>query len=227
MSVPEPDHSGHRARLRERLITGGGDTLLDHELIEYLLMLAVPRRDTKGLAKRLIAEFGGMAELLAADAGSIARVKDAGDSVVAAIKIAQAVAIRVLRAEVSAQPVLANWQALIDYLNARLAHQTIESVRVLHLNTRNVLIRDEEMSRGSIDESAVYVREVIRRAIELGSAALILVHNHPSGDPAPSRADIEITRNVIEAGKRMGIAVHDHLIIGRGGHASMRSMGLI
>ncbi|RIA37761.1 DNA repair protein RadC [Hephaestia caeni] len=227
MDAPSPDYIGHRSRLRERLISGGGDTLLDHELIEYLLMLAVPRRDTKALAKRLLAEFGGMAELLAADAGSIARVKDAGDGVVAAIKIAQAVALRVLQAEASAQPVLANWQALIDYLTARLAHQTIESVRVLHLNTRNILIRDEEMSRGSIDESAVYVREVIRRAIELGSAALILVHNHPSGDPAPSRADIDITRNVIEAGKRMGIAVHDHLIIGRGGHASLRSMGLI
>ncbi|MCM8729599.1 DNA repair protein RadC [Hephaestia sp. GCM10023244] len=227
MDAPSPDYIGHRSRLRARLIAGGGDSLLDHELIEYLLMLAVPRRDTKTLAKRLLAEFGGMAELLAADAGSIARVKDAGDSVVAAIKIAQAVALRVLQAEASAQPVLANWQALIDYLTARLAHQTIESVRVLHLNTRNILIRDEEMSRGSIDESAVYVREVIRRAIELGSAALILVHNHPSGDPAPSRADIEITRNVIEAGKRMGIAVHDHLIIGRGGHASLRSMGLI
>lgn len=227
MSVPEPLHAGHRARLRERLITGGGDTLHDHELIEYLLTLAVPRRDTKLLAKALLGEFGGMAGLLAADAGSIARVPGAGDSVVAAIKIAQAIAIRVLRSEVAAQPVLANWQALIDYLTARLAHQTIESVRVLHLNTRNVLIRDEEMSRGSIDESAVYVREVIRRAIELGSAALILVHNHPSGDPAPSRADIDITRSVIEAGKRMRIVVHDHLIIGRGGHASMRSMGLI
>src|SRR3546814_5095538 len=129
-----------------------------------------------------------MAELLAADAGSIARVKDAGDSVVAAIKIAQAVALRVLQAEASAQPVLANWQALIDYLTARLAHQTIESVRVLHLNTRNILIRDEEMSRGSIDESAVYVREVIRRAIEMGSAAMIRDHNHPSGDPADRKS---------------------------------------
>ena len=227
MSVPEPDHAGHRARLRKRLIEGGGDALLDHELIEYLLGLAVRRQDTKPVAKALLKEFGGLGGVLTADAEALGRVRGVGETSIAAIKIAQAVALRASRAEISAQPVLANWQALLDYLHARLAHQTIESVRVLHLNTRNMLIRDEEMSRGSIDEAAVHVREVIRRAIDLGSAALILVHNHPSGDPSPSRADIDITRAIIDAGKRLGISVHDHLIIGKGGHASLRSLGVI
>jgi DNA repair protein RadC len=227
MSVPEPDHAGHRARLRKRLIEGGGDALLDHELIEYLLALAIPRRDTKPLAKALLREFDGIGGLLAADAEALGRVDGMGETSIAAIKIAQAAALRLLRAEVAARPVLANWQALLDYLHADMAHHAIERVRVLHLNTRNMLIRDELMSEGSIDEAAVQVREVIRRAIDLGSAALILVHNHPSGDPAPSRADIDITRAIIEAGKRLGIAVHDHLIIGKGGHASLRSMGVI
>jgi len=220
------DTSGHRARLRQRLLTDG-EGLLDHELIEYLLALAIPRRDTKPLAKALIHEFGGIAGLLTADAEAIARVPGMGDTSVAAIKIAHAAALRLLRGEVAARPVLANWQALLDYLRADMAHHAIERVRVLHMNSRNMLIRDELMQEGSVDEAPVYVREVIRRAIDLGSAAIILVHNHPSGDPAPSRADIELTRNIVEAGKRLGIGVHDHIIIGTEGHSSLRSMGLM
>jgi len=227
MSVPETDNSGHRARLRKRLNEGGSDALLDHELIEYLLALAIPRRDTKPLAKALLAEFGGIGGLLSADGESLARVKGMGETSVAAIKIAHAVALRLLRAEVAARPVLSNWQALLDYLRADMAHHTHERVRVLHLNTRNMLIRDELVSEGSVDEAAVYVREVIKRAMDLGSAAIILVHNHPSGDPAPSRADIDITRNMVEAGKRMGIAVHDHIIMGTSGHSSLRALGLM
>ena len=150
-----------------------------------------------------------------------------GETSIAAIKIAHAAAIRLVSAEVAERPVLANWQALLDYLRADMAHHSIERVRVLHLNTRNMLIRDEVMSEGSIDQAAVHIREVIRRAIDLGSAAIILVHNHPSGDPAPSRADIDLTRSIAETGKRLGIAVHDHIIIGSNGHASMRAMGLI
>jgi DNA repair protein RadC len=226
MSVPEPDHSGHRARLRKRLAEQGGDGLLDHELIEYLLALAIPRRDTKPLAKALLAEFGGIGGLLSADGEALARVKGMGETSIAAIKIAHAAALRLLRAEVAERPVLGNWQALLDYLRADMAHHANERVRVLHLNTKNMLIRDELMSEGSIDEAALYVREVIRRAIDLGSAAIILVHNHPSGDPSPSRADIEVTRNMAEAGKRMGIAVHDHIIMGTSGHSSLRAMGL-
>jgi DNA repair protein RadC len=227
MSVPESDHSGHRARLRKRLNEQGGEGLLDHELIEYLLALAIPRRDTKPLAKALLAEFGGIGGLLTADPEALARMPGMGETSVAAIKIAHAAAIRLVKAEVAARPVLANWQALLDYLRADMAHHTIERVRVLHLNARNMLIRDEVMNEGSIDEAPMYVREVIRRAIDLGSAAIILVHNHPSGDPSPSRADIDITRKVGEAGKRLGIALHDHIIIGSEGHSSLRAMGLI
>ena len=189
MSNPAPDHAGHRGRLRQRLLEQGGEGLLDHELIEYLLALAIPRRDTKPLAKALLAEFGGIGGLFTADAEALMRVSGMGETSAAAIKIVQVAALRLLRAEASAKPVLASWQALIDYLHVDMAHRTTERVRVLHLNTRNVLIRDEVMSDGSIDEAAVYVREVIRRAIDLGSAAIILVHNHPSGDPAPSRAE--------------------------------------
>ncbi|OYY65419.1 RadC family protein [Sphingomonas sp. 28-62-11] len=222
-----PGHAGHRARMRQRLLGHGGDALLDHELIEYLLALAIPRRDTKPLAKALLAEFGGIGGLFTAEPEALMRVKGMGETAVAAIKIAQAAALRLLRAKVAEQPVLSNWQALIDYLQADMAHHVIKRVRVLHLNTRNMLIRDELVSEGSIDEAAVHVREVIRRAIDLGSAAIILVHNHPSGDPSPSRADIDLTRQIAEAGKRLGITVHDHLIIGATGHVSLRAQGLI
>lgn len=221
------DGTGHRSRLRQRLLEGGGDALLDHELIEYLLALAIPRRDTKPLAKALLHEFGGITGLLAADAEALMRVPGMGETSAAAIKIAHATAIRMLSAEVKAKPVLASWQALLDYLHADMAPHAIERVRVLHLNTRNHLIRDELMSEGSIDQAALYAREVIRRAIDLGSAALILVHNHPSGDPSPSRADIEVTRAISDAGKRLGITVHDHIIIASGGHSSMRAQGLL
>ncbi|KKI19139.1 RadC family protein [Sphingomonas sp. Ag1] len=230
MADDEPaasDNHGHRARLRGRLLAGGGDALLDHELIEYLLALAIPRRDTKPLAKALLREFGGIGGLLTADAEALRRVQGMGETSVAAIKIAQAAAIRLLQSDAAARPILGNWQALLDYLHADMAHHVIERVRVLHLNSRNMLIRDEVMNEGSIDQAQVHVREVIRRAIDLGSAAIILVHNHPSGDPSPSRADIEITRAIIDAGKGLGIAVHDHLIIGTSGHVSLRAKGLM
>lgn len=222
-----PDNSGHRARLRRRLFEGGPDALLDHELIEYLLALAIPRQDTKPLAKALLHEFGGIAGLLTADAEALSRVKGMGETSVAALKAAHAAALRLLRAEVAERPVLANWQALLDYLRADMAHHSTERFRVLHLNSKNMLIRDELMSEGTIDEAAVYVREVVARALELKSAALILVHNHPSGDPSPSRADIEITRQIAAAAKGLGIGVHDHIILGRDGHASLRGQGLI
>lgn len=227
MSTPAPDHAGHRGRLRQRLLERGGEALLDHELVEYLLTLAIPRRDTKPLAKALLAEFGGVGGLFTAEPEALMRVSGMGETSAAAIKIVQVAALRLLRAEASERPILSSWQALIDYLHVDMAHRTNERVRVLHLNTRNILIRDEVMSDGSIDEAALYVREVIRRAIDLGSAGIILVHNHPSGDPAPSRADIDITRKVVEAGKRLGIAVHDHIIIGTSGHSSLRAMGLL
>lgn len=226
MADPLPDHAGHRARLRQRLLADPAG-LLDHELVEYLLALAIPRRDTKPLAKALLAEFGGIGALLTAEPEAMMRVDGMGDAAAAAIRIAQGSALRLLHAQVANRPMLANWQALLDYLRADMAHRGVELFRVLHLNTRNILIRDEIMNQGTVDQAPVHVREVIRRALELQSAAIILVHNHPSGDPAPSRADIEITRRIVDAGKPLNIAVHDHLIIGAHGHASLRALGLI
>ncbi|HEX7822216.1 MAG TPA: DNA repair protein RadC [Sphingobium sp.] len=224
---PAHDGAGHRERLRERLRVGGGDALLDHELIEYLLALAIPRRDTKPLARLLLSEFGGIEGVLTADWMALERIPGMGETSVAAIKIAQAASLRLLRNRIAEQPVLGSWQSVLDYLRADMAWLGVERVRVLHLNSRNILIRDEKMADGSIDQAAIYTREVIKRAMELGSTSLILVHNHPSGNPAPSRQDIEITRHIVEAGRRMGISVHDHIIVGTDGHSSMRALGLI
>jgi DNA repair protein RadC len=221
------DGSGHRARLRQRLFEGGPDALLDHELVEYLLGLALPRRDTKPLAKKLIRDFGGFGALLSADGPSIARIGEVSEGAAAALKIAQAAALRLLEEEIKDRPVLGSWQALLDYLRADMAHNPVERVRVLYLNSKNVLIRNEQMSEGSVDEAAVYVREVIRRALELHATAIILVHNHPSGDPQPSQQDIRLTRDIVDAGRHLGIAVHDHVIVGARGHSSMRALGLI
>lgn len=221
-----PDHLGHRARLRARLIADAG-ALQDYELVEYLLALAIPRVDTKPLAKALLREFGGVAGLFAADPESLRRVKGISDAGIAAIRIARASALRLLKAEIAERPMLGNWQALLDYLRADMAASHIERVRVLFLNTRNILIRDEVVAEGSIDQAPVYVREIVKRAMDLGAAAIIVVHNHPSGDPKPSRADIEITRMLSEAGRKLGVTVHDHLIIAADGHASMKALGLM
>jgi DNA repair protein RadC len=220
------DAAGHRARLRERLFADP-DGLHDYELVEYLLGVAIPRIDTKPIAKELLRTFGDLPALLIAEPAAIARVKGMGEVSASAIKVVQAVAVRMMRVQVAARPVLSNWQALIDYLHADMAPHIIERVRVLHLNSRNMLIRDDLVSEGSIDQAPVYVREVLRRAMDLGSASLILVHNHPSGDPSPSKGDIDLTRALIDAAKKLGIAVHDHLIVGSRGHVSLKSLGLI
>lgn len=227
MADAPTDGTGHRARLRKRLIEGGHDVLLDHELVEYLLALAIPRRDTKPLAKKLIDEFGGFGALLSAEPEALARIGGLSEGAVAALMIAKASALRLLTDDIREKPILSNWQALIDYLHADMAHEAIERVRVLHLDSKNVLIRDELVTEGSIDQAAVYVREIIRRAIDLHASGMILVHNHPSGDPAPSKADIQLTRELAEAARPLGIALHDHLIIGTQGQTSMRSQGLI
>ena len=218
---------GHRERLRDRLLGNGGDALLDHEIVEFLLMLAIPRIDTKPIAKQLIAHYGSMSALFTADAESLVRQKGLGPKSAAAIKIVQAAALRMLSEPVRELPILASWQSLLDYLRADMAHLTIERVRVLYLNSKNMLIRDEIASEGSLDQAAIYTREIIRRSIDLGAAAIILVHNHPSGDSAPSRQDINMTREIADAGKKLGIAVHDHVIVGKDGISSMRSAGLI
>jgi DNA repair protein RadC len=224
----EPHHGhGHRTRLRHRLFEGGPDALLDHELVEYLLGLAIPRRDTKALAKRLLREFGSFAALMCADAATIARVGGISDGAAAALKIAQAAALRILRSGIEGRKLLGSWQALLDYLRADMAFEPVERVRVLFLNAKNVLIRDEKMWEGSVDESAVYIREIMRRALDLQATAIIVVHNHPSGDPTPSQQDIRLTRDLAEAGRHLRVTLHDHVIVGAHGHSSLRAMGVI
>lgn len=221
------DASGHRARLRKRLLEGGDDALADHEVIEYLLMLARPRIDTKPIARTLIKRFGSLAGVLNADARTLALHPEMGESSAAALKVVTLAARRLARQQVREAPVIGSWQALIDYLHIDMAHLTVERVRVLYLNAQNMLILDDHVGDGSVDEAAIHPREVIRRALDIGATALILVHNHPSGSPQPSRADIDITNRIAEAGRLLGIVVHDHIVIGREGHVSLRAKGLI
>jgi DNA repair protein RadC len=218
--------SGHRARLRKRLFEAGPRALSDHELVEYLLALAIPRVDTKPLAKRLIAQFGGVGPLLATSAEALAR-EGVSEAAVGALKIAEATALRLLETRIDGRPILSSWDALGDYLQASMAHSAIEQVRVLFLNAKNMLLANEVMWEGSVDEASVHVREVISRAITLGATAVIIVHNHPSGDPSPSQQDIRLTRDLIEAGRHMRVAVHDHVIVGSRGRSSMKALGLI
>jgi DNA repair protein RadC len=219
---------GHRERLRKRLFEGGPDALLDHELVEYLLALAIPRRDTKQLAKQVLRAFDNdFARLMSADAATIARAGGISESAAAALKIAQAAANRLLETRISKQPILSSWQALLDYLRVDMAYEPVERVRILYLNSKNLLIANEKMWEGSVDESAVYIRDIIARALKLHATALIIVHNHPSGDPAPSQQDIRLTRDLVEAARHLKIQVHDHVIIAANGHASLKAMGLI
>ena len=221
------DGAGHRARLRERLLTGGAEALADYEVLEYLLFAANPRGNTKPLAKALLARFGSLAGVLNAEPGALKQEKGISDAGVGALKIAALAARRMARSEVRQQPVLGSWQALLDYLAIDMAHLTHERVRILYLDTKNRLVLDHHAGEGTVDEAAIHPREVIKRGLEIGATAMILVHNHPSGNPEPSRADIEITRRIMEAGRHVGLTVHDHVIVGREGHASLRAKGLI
>jgi len=219
--------AGHRARLRERLLEGGSDALADYELLEFLLFAGMRQGDTKPAAKALIARFGSFAAVLEADPAAIQEVKGVGAAGAAALKSVSLAARRLARGKVANMPVLGSWQALLDYLAIDMANLTRERVRVLYLNARNQLIRDDVASEGTIDEAAIHPREVIRKGLDIGATALILVHNHPSGSPEPSRADIAITNRIAEAGRHLGIVVHDHVIIGGDGHVSLRAKGLI
>lgn len=221
------DNAGHRARLRARLIEGGSDALQDYEVLEMLLTLTIPRIDTKPTAKALIREFGSISKVFAASPNALMRVKGLGERSIAAVKIVHASCLWMLRDQAKQAPILASWQSLLDYLRADMAHNLNERVRVLHLDSKNTLIRDEIMSEGTIDSAAIHPRQVIGRAMELGTASIILVHNHPSGDTAPSRADIHLTRDIVDAGRKLGVEVHDHVIIGSEGHSSMRALGLL
>ena len=218
--------AGHRSRLRERLLDAGPEGFHDYELIEYLLTLTIPRVDTKPLAKRLLDDFGGIGPLLGASADTLRR-EGVSEAAIAALKIAHAAALRMLETRIEGQPVLSSWDALGDYLHATMAHRRTEEVRILFLNAKNMLLANEALWQGSVDEASVHVREVIARAIALGATALIIVHNHPSGDPTPSSQDIRLTRDLVEAGRHMKVVVHDHVIIGAHGRTSMRAQGLI
>lgn len=213
--------------MRARMLQGGGDAFHDYELLEYVLGLAIPRRDTKPLAKALIAQFNSFAAAITAPAKDLMRVDGLGEGAIAALKFVHTAALRLQRANVYGKPVLAGWQALIDYLHADMAHLGRERFRVLFLDSRNVLIADEAMSEGTVNQTAVHVREVIHRALDHGATALILVHNHPSGDPKPSRDDIQLTSQIRDASRVLGIVLHDHVVIGREGHASFKALGLL
>jgi DNA repair protein RadC len=220
-------HLGHRERVRERLLARGADALADYEILEVLLFANYPRRDTKPVAKALIARFGSLAGVLAARPEELREVEDVGPGAAGTIKAAQAAALHMLRAEVREQPVLNNWDRLSGYLHAALAREKVEQFRVLFLDIRNRLIADEAQAKGTVNHTPVYPREVVKRCLELGATAMILVHNHPSGDPTPSRADIEMTAEVKTAAVALGIVLHDHLIVGNGRLLSFRREGLL
>lgn len=227
----EPDETpigveGHRKRLRERLLTAGPEALADHEMLEYVLFV-LPRRDTKALARALLSRFGSFARVIAAPVQDLLAVDGLGETGVAALKAVHAAAIRLMRAEVIDQPILNNWDRLLDYLNAEVSRERVEQFRVLFLDNRNRLLADEAQQRGTVNHTPVYPREVAKRALELHATALILVHNHPSGDPTPSRDDIVMTQQVKAAVEPLSIVLHDHIVVGNGRWLSFLKEGLL
>ncbi len=229
LAPPDPTAGleGHRARMRTRLLTAGPTALADHEMLEMVLFLALPRRDTKPIARALLARFGSFGGAIAAPLSDLRGIEGLGDAGAAALKVVQAAALRLARAEVVEKPLLSNWDRLMEYLNAALARERVEQFHVLYLDTRNRLLADEPQARGTVNHTPVYPREVVKRALELHATALILVHNHPSGDPTPSQVDIEMTREVKAATGLLSIALHDHIIVGNGRWLSFRREGLL
>jgi len=223
----KPHHAGHRDRLRQRLIAAGPDSLADYELLEVLLFGGIPRRDVKPLAKKLLAEFGGLGAVLAAEPKALEQRGGLKTNAIAALKASAATAHRMLREQAAEQPVIGSWHRLLDYLGAAMKFERAEQFRLLYLDRKNKLIADEVQQEGTVDHTPVYPREVVKRALELSATAVILVHNHPSGDPTPSRADIDMTARIVEAADKLGITVHDHVIIGREGHASLKQLGVM
>jgi DNA repair protein RadC len=222
-----PHYHGHRERLRGLFRDAGADAVSDYELLELVLFRALPRRDVKPLAKALIEKFGSFAEVIAAPPQRLAEVSGLGDSAITEFKIVEAAARRLARGEVKKRPLLASWSAVLEYCRAAMAFADKEQFRILFLDKRNQLIADEVQQVGTVDHTPVYPREVVKRALELSATAVILVHNHPSGDPTPSRADIQMTQQIIDVAKPLGIAVHDHIIVGKEGHASLKGLRLI
>ena len=222
-----PHYHGHRERLRARFRDAGADAVTDYELLELVLFRAIPQRDVKPLAKELIARFGSFAEVIAAPSLRLREIKGMGDAAVTELKIVHAAAQRLAKGEVRKRPVLSSWGSVLDYCRTAMAFADKEELRLLFLDKRNQLIADEVQQKGTVDHTPVYPREVVKRALELSATALILVHNHPSGDPTPSRADVQMTQSIIDVAKPLGIAVHDHIIVGKEGHASLKGLKLI
>ncbi len=222
-----PDYLDHRRRVREKFLTQGADALADYELLELVLFGPIPRRDVKPLAKALIRRFGSFADAIAAPPERLREVEGVGEAAIAALKTIEAAAVRLAKGRIVNRPALSSWEALLDYCTASMGRAETEEFRVLFLDRKNVLVAEEVHQRGTVDHTPVYPREVVKRALELSASALILVHNHPSGDPTPSRADIAMTREVAAAAKALKIDLHDHLVIGRGSHASFKALGLL
>ena len=219
--------AGHRNRLRQRFVEGGPNALPDYELLELYLFRAIRQANTKPLAKALIARFGSFAEVISAPIERLMEVKGVGEAVALEIKILQAAALRLTKGEIANRTVLGSWNAIIEYIRAAMAFAEKEQFRILFLDKKNQLIRDEVQQEGTVDHTPVYTREVMKRALELSASAIVLVHNHPSGDPTPSMADIDMTKKIVSAAEKLGIIIHDHIIIGRKGHVSFRNLQLI
>ena len=222
-----PHQHGHRQRLRRRFLDAGDAALSDYELLELILFRAIPIRDLKPLAKALLAEFGSFAEVISAPIERLKRVKGLGEAAITELKIVQAAAGRLARGQVKRREVLSSWGSVLDYCRTTMAFDDTEKFRVLFLDKKNQLIADEVQQKGTVDHTPVYPREVVKRALELAATAIILVHNHPSGDPTPSRADVQMTQAIVVVARPLGIAVHDHIIVGKDGHASLKALKLI
>lgn len=222
-----PHYHGHRERLRDRFNEAGADALSDYELLEMVLFRALPRRDVKPLAKTLIAKFGSFAEVAHAPETRLRETPGLGDAAITEIKLIAATASRIVKGQVKQRTVLSSWSSVIEYCRAAMAFADKEQFRILFLDKRNQLIADELQQVGTVDHTPVYPREVVKRALELSATAIILVHNHPSGDPTPSTADIQMTKSIIAISSPLGISVHDHIIVGKNGHASLKGLRLI
>jgi len=220
-------YHGHRRRLRQRFLAAGSEAISDYEMLELILFRAIPQRDVKPLAKELLATFGSFSEVIAAPVERLNEVDGLGEAAIAELKIVQAAANRLVRGEVKQRQVLSSWSNVLDYCRAAMAFESKEHFRILFLDKGNHLIADEQHQTGTVDHTPVYPREVVKRALELSATAVILVHNHPSGDPTPSRADIDMTRAIVDVARPLGIAVHDHLIVGKDGHASLKALKLM
>ena len=222
-----PHYLGHRERLRERFLEAGPEAVTEYELLELVLFRAIPRRDVKPLAKALIAKFGSFGEVVSAPRQRLREIDGLGEAAIAEIKIVQAAAGRLARGQAKKRTVLSSWSAVLDYCRTTMAFSDKEQFRIIFLDKRNQIIADEVQQTGTVDHTPVYPREVVKRGLELSATALILVHNHPSGDPTPSRADIQMTQQIVEIAKPLGISVHDHIIVGKEGHASLKGLKLI